>query len=64
MPCYCDLSNQQLDEVRRKIKEHAKAIVDQIKWASNPTSRYPELLTDTLKLIEHMYTGECDERDV
>jgi hypothetical protein len=62
MPCFCDASNEEMDHVKKDIKHLSLEIVDHIKRVSHPTSRYPELLKDTLKAIEHMYTGECDER--
>jgi hypothetical protein len=62
MPCYCDPSDEELDESRKKIRFNANEIVKEIKRVTNPTCIYPQELIDAMKLIEHLFTGECDER--
>ncbi len=62
MPCYCEPDEKGLNEAQVFIKAHAQAIVDIIKGMVHPTQRYPQELRDAMKLIEHLYTGECDER--
>jgi hypothetical protein len=62
MPCFCEPDYEELNESQRIIRMHAQAIVDIIKSIVHPTCRYPQELTDAMKLIEHLYTGECDER--
>lgn len=61
MPCFCDASDEELDEARKKIRNLVIEICDTIKFISHPTDKRPELLVDALKLIEHIYAGECDE---
>lgn len=62
IPCYCEPDNEELDDAQISCKQRAAEIVEIIKRVSHPTDRYPDLLRDTMKLIEHLYTGDCDER--
>jgi hypothetical protein len=62
MPCYCDPSLEELDESRKKIRIYAEAIVYEIRNMVHPTQRYPQELVDAMKLIEHLFTGKCDEK--
>lgn len=62
MPCYCDPDKKELDEAQIQIRKRAIEIVDIIKGIVHPTDRYPQQLTDAMKLLEHLYTGECDEK--
>jgi len=62
MPCYCEPDDKELDKARLDIRNHVKQIVAIIKGMHHPTERYPEMVKDTMKLIDHLYTGECDEK--
>lgn len=62
MPCYCEPDDKELDEAKKAIRKHAEEIVKIIKGIVHPTQRYPQELKDAMKLVEHLYTGECDEK--
>jgi hypothetical protein len=62
MPCYCEPDEKELNDAQQKIRFHAIEIVKQIRFMAYPPDRYPQELKDAMKLIEHLYTGECDER--
>lgn len=62
MPCYCEPDDSELNEAQIKIRNHAQEIVDSIKSIVHPSQRYPQELVDAMKLLEHLYTGECDEK--
>jgi hypothetical protein len=62
MPCYCDPDKKELDEAKAQIRKRAVEIVDIIKRITHPTDRYTQELIYAMKLIEHLYTGDCDEK--
>jgi hypothetical protein len=62
MPCWCAPDDKELNDAQVKIREHAEEICRIIGSVTHPTSRYPEMLKDSMKLLEHIYTGECDEK--
>lgn len=62
MPCFCDPDKEEIDEARLLIRKKAQEICNIIHRVSHPTDRYPLLLRDSMKLLEHLYTGECDEK--
>lgn len=62
MPCYCEPDERELNQAQIKIKAYAHEIVEIIRGIVHPTDRYPQELKDAMKLLEHLYTGECDEK--
>lgn len=62
MPCYCEPDENELDRDRKILLSHAKEMVTIMKRMVHPTERYPQILIDTMKLLGHLYTGECDEK--
>ena len=64
MPCLCDIvDNEALGQHRIVIKSYAMAIVAEMREINKLGDlRGMSILEETLKLLEHLYTGKCDER--
>ena len=64
MPCFCDIDKETLDRGRSIIKAHVEAIVQTLKQLDKEGDirDHTTLLEQTHKLLDHLYTGECDER--
>lgn len=61
MPCFCTTPEEDLDVVQKKIREHMKIIVHKIKKTRSRGYDPEMLLTDTHKLMDHLFFGKCDE---
>jgi hypothetical protein len=64
MPCLCDIvDNDALGHHRMIIKSYVEAIVKEMREIDKLRDlRGISILEETQKLIEHLYTGKCDER--
>jgi len=64
MPCICDIVDlDSLGRHRAKIKEYAIGIIAEMRKINELGDlRGMSILDETLKLIDHLYTGKCDER--
>lgn len=61
MPCSCHYTPSK--ESLRYIKSHCQAIVDEMKYLDKLGDPLGASLQDVKELIEHLYTGECPEKD-
>jgi hypothetical protein len=60
MPCTCWYVPSK--ESEQYIKSLCQQIVDKIKSLEKEGDPIGISITDTKKLLDHLYTGECDER--
>jgi|HubBroStandDraft_2_1064218.scaffolds.fasta_scaffold340169_2 hypothetical protein len=60
MPCFCTSPGEDLDDAQKKIKEHMRIIIHEIKCVSVRGFSEEELLKDVHKLMDHMFYGKCD----
>jgi hypothetical protein len=63
MPCFCDIDRETLDRGRKIIRAHIEAIVHTLKelHEAGDIRDHTSLLEQTHKLLDHLYTGKCDE---
>lgn len=70
MPCFCWIDDKTLDEGRSQLRKHAKEMVKIMKKIDDAGHIPPDkdelgsgcILNQTKKLIDHLYTGKCDEK--
>lgn len=62
MPCMCWYDPG--EEPKRLIKSHCQQIVDEIKRLEKDGDPIGVSLADAKKLLEHLYTGTCNERPI
>ena len=60
MPCHCWY--QPPEESQRLIKDCCQKIVNEIKRLEREGEPIGVSLPDAQKLLEHLYTGKCDEK--
>lgn len=60
MPCSCWYEPG--DQRRKRFKDSCQSVVDSIKDAEKIGDPIGISLQDAKKLIEHLYTGKCDEK--
>lgn len=61
MSYFCTNLDEDLDDANKKIKEHMKIIVHEIKMVSYIGFNPESLLKDTHKLMDHMFFGKFDK---
>lgn len=61
MPCACWYEPG--EEPKKLIKSHCKEIVDEIKRLESVGDPIGISLDCVKELLEHMYTGKCEEKD-
>lgn len=59
MPCFCHYDPPEIDKF--KVKAYCKIIVKIIKQAEKIGDPVGLSLEDVKKLLDHLYTGHCDE---
>lgn len=61
MPCHCWFEPG--EESHRLMKFHCERIVSEIKHLEKLGDPIGISLENTITLLTHLYTGECDEKD-
>lgn len=61
MPCFCWFDPP--EKSKKLIKDHCQSIVDEIKRLEREGDPVGISIIDTKHLLEHLYSGKCNEKD-
>lgn len=71
MPCFCWMSDGEIEEEMKIIRNHMKEIVKQARIIHGKGDLYPNekssprprnIIDDLHRLLDDLYTGKCDEK--